>query len=177
MASFMLRLPTEILEKFLDLLEDDSSLKSVRQTCRRFQPLSAARLFSSVTVTLSLQGLCHLRKLATCPNIAGHVRRLKVLGGRLDYFRSYDEWKSELERRLAAAEALGFSEGLDPFNGFQEQELEAGWKSYEKLLDEQKVAYGSLIYRLKIPLTSFRNSSVPIWTKTSSLARFAPSGI
>jgi hypothetical protein len=120
MASFMLELPTEILKKFLDLLKDDSSLKSVRQTYRRFQALSAARLFSSVTVTLSLQGLCHLRKLAIYPNIAGHVRRLKVLEDRLDYFRSYDKWKSELEKRLAAAEALGFSKGLDLFNGFQE---------------------------------------------------------
>lgn len=76
-----------------------------------------------------------MRKLATCPNMAGHVRRLTVQGGRLDYFRSYDEWKSEVERRLADAEVVGFSEGLDPFNGFQEQELEAGWKSYEKLIE------------------------------------------
>jgi hypothetical protein len=56
---FPLGLPTEILEKFLDLLEDDSSLKSVRQTCRRFQELVSADMDKDIIT----RAICSFRNI------------------------------------------------------------------------------------------------------------------
>ena len=72
-----LRLPQELVENILDLLEDDSnSLKSSSLVCRSWQPRSQYRLHR----VLNLRSDCNLaliRKQLT-PVIAGYVTSLKL---------------------------------------------------------------------------------------------------
>jgi hypothetical protein len=137
MAS-ILRIPREIQLKFLDLL-DYSDLKSLRQTCRTFEPLPAARLFETVTVVLSRRGLSRLRNIALHPTTAKHVREMEFPGGRLDYFPCRDLWETEIERRRQQAEKVHFPSGLDPYNEYGKPRLEEGWSYYQNLLAEQEV--------------------------------------
>jgi hypothetical protein len=165
-SGYITELPGEILGKIFTSL-DYPHLKSVRPTCRRFEPYAAARLFETVTVVLSLQGLCRLRNIALSPIIACQVRELDFQGGRLDYFGSRAEWEFEIQQRY-------FAKGLGSYIEYGKQELTAGWKAYRKLLNEQKVPCGPSIFSFEIRLTSTRQSSVSERTRMSSLALCAP---
>jgi hypothetical protein len=150
-------LPTEILENIFALFTNFLDLKRLRETCRTFEPLAAARLFETVTVLFSLRSLCSLRKIASHPDIAQHVRRLEFQGGRLDYFRDRFQWESEIERRRHLAEKTPYPQGIDPYNKYNKRELAAGWKAYQGLYAEQKVACGSSPYHLRFGLQILGN--------------------
>ena len=163
-------LPTEILENIFAIFTDFLDLKSLRETCRTFEPLAAARLFETVTVLFSLRSLYFLRKIASHP-VAQHVRRLEFQGGRLDYFRDRFQWESEIERRRHLAEKTPYSQGIDPYNKYDEKELAAGWKAYRSLYIEQKVTCGPP--PAMIGLTNCRKLSVRVEARTKSLTRFS----
>ena len=146
----------EILENIFVIFTDFLDLKSLREIYRTFESLITIRFFKIMTVLFNLKSLYFLRKIAS-HSVVQHVRWFEFQGGRLDYFRDRFQWESEIERRRHLAEKTPYSQGIDRYKKYNKRELAAGWKAYQGLYAEQKVACGSSLYHLRFSLQILGN--------------------
>ena len=174
MASLIERMPSELLYKICEYLDEESpsvrnllpdnskDISSFRSTCKTFAVIGLKELMRTINFVTAPKSFLNLRTIANNPKLAPKVRTIEWEVHRLRHFSSVDEWKTYVKNGHRVQGYVGNSEEVEAsrdrlydFFALPDCVIQYAWNQYGRIRLFQQVFLHKI--PLELLLSGFTN--------------------